>query len=250
MPVLFIGHGSPMNAIEDNEFSAAWRQLGQDLPKPAAILAISAHWVTDGSFLTLADPPRTIHDFMGFPSELFKVQYPAPGDPELARKIVEKVPAVTTEDSWGLDHGTWSVLKHLYPAADIPIIQLSLDLHRTHAYHVKLGRHLHFLRKEGVLILASGNLVHNLREVIWKDTAADWALEFDQQLEELITTRQDDKLVHYSALGAAARRSIPTPEHYVPLLYCLGLSDPAEPIRFINDKVVYNSISMRSVVFG
>lgn len=251
MPVLFVGHGSPMNAIEDNEFSREWRRLGRELPRPKTILVISAHWLTDGTWITALEKPRTIHDFTGFPKALFDVQYPAPGDPKLAAEIADRINMVDIglDSRWGLDHGSWSVLLQMYPEADIPVLQLSIDLHQTHTFHVKLGQQLSFLRDHGVLILGSGNIVHNLRLTNEEDIAADWAIEFDEQIKNLLDRRRDDQLIHYSQLSHA-KLAVPTPDHYIPLLYCLGATDTNESLRYFNDKVTMNSLSMRTMVIG
>jgi 4,5-DOPA dioxygenase extradiol len=255
MPALFIGHGNPMNAIEETVYSAAWREVAAAIPRPKAILCISAHWETEGTLVTAMVQPKTIHDFYGFPDELSKVEYPAPGSPELAERVRSLVgsTAVRMDDgsSWGLDHGAWSVLRRMYPAADIPVVQLSLD--RTHhpRFHYDLGRELQALRQEGVLIVGSGNIVHNLRLLQWG--AAEpypWAVEFDRQAAELILSGEHDRLVAYPALGEAARLSIPTSEHYLPLLYILALQQPGEAASFFAEGLPLGSISMRSVRIG
>ncbi len=249
LPVLFVGHGNPMNAIEDNEFSRAWEAEGQSLPHPAAVLCISAHWGTRGTHVTGMEKPRTIHDFGGFPQELFAVQYPAPGSPDLAcltQQTVKDVP-VGIDESWGLDHGTWSVLARLFPAADVPVVQLSLDLTQPPAFHYALGKQLSSLRRKGVLIVSSGNVVHNLGRVQWTDTAYDWAIEFDETAKKLILSGDHASLVHYESLGRAASLSIPTNEHYLPLLYALALQEKDEQVKFFADKVTMASLSMRSL---
>ncbi len=252
MPVLFIGHGNPMNAIEDNEFSRAWSAAGQALPHPKAILCISAHWETQGAKVTAMLKPATIHDFYGFPRELFDVQYPAPGSPDLAQQIgkVVKMAAVQPDQSWGLDHGTWSVLKRMFPEADVPVVQLSLD--RTHEapFHYELGRQLRQLREEGVLIVGSGNVVHNLRVMKWEDTAYDWAADFDAKVKQCIQEGDHDPLIHYEKQGQAAALSINSAEHYLPLLYVLGLKEEDEPVGFFAEKVWGGSLSMRCVRIG
>ncbi len=211
MPVLFVGHGSPMNAIEDNEFSRAWTEVGKALPTPHAILCISAHWETNGTQVTGMDQPKTIHDFGGFPSELYAMEYPAPGSPELVQLIqetIKKVP-VRVDRTWGLDHGTWSVLCRMFPAARIPVVQLSLDRTQPPEFHYALGQELQTLRRKGVLIIGSGNIVHNLRRVVFQDGAYDWAIEFDETIKQLVLSGDHDPIVHYETLGQAARLSVP-----------------------------------------
>lgn len=255
MPALFVGHGSPMNAIEESVFAAAWRQAAAAIPRPAAILCISAHWETEGTFVTAMEQPRTIHDFYGFPEELYRTSYPAPGSPALARRIRELVTttAVRLDDaySWGLDHGAWSVLRRFYPAADIPVVQLSLDRHLPAHGHYELGRELAPLRSEGVLIVGSGNIVHNLRLLQWDaQQPYPWAAEFDRLAADLILAGEHGRLTAYPALGEAARLSIPTSEHYLPLLYTLALQQPGEGVSFFAEGVTLGSISMRSLRLG
>lgn len=256
MPVLFVGHGNPMNAVEDNPWSRAMRGLARGLPEPRAILAISAHWIVDGTFTTVDERPRTIHDFGGFPDELYRVEYPAPGDPALARRVVhllgEERAATTAE--WGLDHGTWSVLVHLRPAADVPVVQLSLDARLAPAEHLALGRALAPLRDEGVLVLASGNVVHNLRHAFgaWRrgDRATPgWARGFDEEVARALSRHDRDALVR-ALDGEEGRLAAPTPEHYLPLLYAAGASAAEDPVRFPIEGFDMASLSMRSVVFG
>ena len=252
MPALFIGHGSPMNAIEDNEFSRAWAEVGQSIPKPKAILCISAHWETVGTRVTSMDRPRTIHDFHGFPKPLFDMEYPAPGDPALARLIhkwVVDMP-ITLDSDWGLDHGSWSVLCRMFPKADIPVVQLSLDRTKPPAFHYGLGKSLRELRNRGILIVASGNIVHNLGAVVWRDTAHHWALEFDRQIKRLIVSGDHDAIIDYDQFGEAAKASVPTPEHFLPLLYILGLQETGEEVTFFNEKVTLGAISMTSLLVG
>lgn len=251
MPLLFLGHGSPMNAIEENEFSRGWKTIGKSIPKPNAILCISAHWETKGTFITAMDKPQTIHDFGGFPDELFAVQYPAPGSPALAmetKKIVTKID-LGLDEKWGLDHGAWSVLKHLYPQADVPVIQMSLDYSQGPQYHYELAKELSALRKKGVLILGSGNMVHNLRMIDWKNPNGgyEWAQEANSKFKNLIQTGDHQSVVKYATLGKSVELSVPSPEHYLPLLYILGLKQKDEKISFFNDKTVMGSISMTSV---
>ena len=252
MPALFIGHGSPMNAIEDNEFSRAWAEVGQSIPKPKAILCISAHWETEGTRVTAMERPRTIHDFHGFPKPLFDLDYPAPGDPALARLIRETVPDVPIilDSDWGLDHGAWSVLCRMFPRADIPVVQLSLDRTQAPAFHYGLGKSLRELRNRGILIVASGNIVHNLRTVVWQDTAYDWALKFDDQIKRLIASGNHDAIIRYEQLGDAAKAAVPTPEHFLPLLYLLGLQEAGEEVKLFNAKVTLGAISMTSLQVG
>lgn len=251
MPVLFFGHGSPMNAIEQNEFTQGWKESIKHLPKPAAILCISAHWETKGTFVTAMEMPRTIHDFGGFPQALFDVQYPSPGSPELAAAAKEAITktAVGLDEHWGLDHGAWSVIKILYPEADIPVVQLSLDYTKPAQYHFELAQELAALRRKGVLIIGSGNIVHNLRILDWKnpDSGYDWAVEANTKVKEFIAGNDFQPLVNYSALGKAVQLSVPTPEHYLPLLYTLALKDEQEKITLFNDKLVMGSISMLSL---
>lgn len=254
MPVLFLGHGSPMNAIEDTEFSRGWKNAGQSLPKPNAIICISAHWETKGTYVTAMEKPKTIHDFGGFPQELFDVQYPAPGSPSLAKETRETITKteVGLDQQWGLDHGTWSVVKHLYPKADVPVIQLSLDYTKGPQYHYELAKELAALRKKGVLIIGSGNIVHNLGIIDWQnqDQGFDWAIEANTTIKNLIMKGDYAPLINYASMGKAFQLSIPTPEHYLPMLYTLGLKDEKDSISFFNDKTIMGSISMTSLVFG
>jgi len=252
MPVLFLGHGSPMNAIEDNEFSLAWQEAAREIPQPKAILCISAHWETQGSQVTAMEAPRTIHDFYGFPRPLFEKQYPAPGSPDLADRIIKLVsqPAVLPDHSWGLDHGTWSVLCRMYPEAPLPVVQLSLDRSHENARHYQLGRELRQLRQEGVLIIGSGNIVHNLRMMVWEDTAFDWAVDFDSKVKQWILEGDHEAIIHYEKYGKAAMLSVNSAEHYLPLLYILGLKEQNEPVHFFADKLWGGSLSMRCVRFG
>ena len=249
MPALFVGHGSPMNALEDNEFSRAWVEVGKALPTPNAILCISAHWETNGTQVTGMDQPKTIHDFGGFPPELYAMEYPAPGSPYLAQltqETVKQVP-VRVDQTWGLDHGTWSVLCRMFPDAKIPVVQLSLDRTQPPEFHYALGQELQALRKKGILIIGSGNIVHNLRRVVFQDDAYDWAIEFDETIKQLVLSGDHDPMVHYQTLGQAARLAIPTNEHYLPFLYALGLQAKNEQVRFFADRVTYGSLSMRSL---
>ena len=257
MPVLFIGHGSPMNAIEDNEFSKRWQQMGKEIPTPKAVVVISAHWLTKGTMVTAMPNPKTIHDFGGFPQALFDVQYPAPGSPELASEIQKLItnPAVELDHDWGLDHGTWSVVKHMYPDADIPVLQLSIDYYKPAAYHYELAKQLLSLRKKGVLIIGSGNMVHNLRMVAWDklnepEYGFDWALEMNDVFKNKISNGFHKELIQYEKLHKAATLAIPSPDHYYPLLYILALQTDNDKVEFFNDKAVGGSLTMTSVKIG
>jgi len=252
MPVLFVGHGSPMNAIERNEFYRSWVELGRKLPKPKAVLCISAHWETRGVYVTATETPETIHDFYGFPKALFDVQYPAPGNPRLAQRVAELVSSlqVRLDPGRGLDHGAWSVLVAMYPAADIPVVQLSLDTGQPGKFHYALARELAPLRDEDVLILGSGNMVHNLPMFSFHDPQPlPWAVECDTELRRRIQAREHESLMDYDTLGPHARLAVPTPEHYFPLLYCLALQEQTEPASFFNSRVI-SAISMTSVLIG
>lgn len=254
MPVVFAGHGSPMNALEVNEFSKGWRETAKGLPQPTAILCISAHWETRGTFVTAMEQPKTIHDFYGFPQRLFDLQYPAKGSLTLANDTIASVQTTPIEKdlSWGLDHGCWSVLQHMYPAANIPVVQLSLNQLQDPLWHYQLARELNILRHKGVLIIGSGNMVHNLGVMNWKtpEKGYDWAEEANQTLKKLIADNDHLSLANYKDLGAEVRQSIPTPEHYLPLLYTLGLKADDEKVQFFNDKTVFGSISMTSLLIG
>ncbi|WP_207950621.1 4,5-DOPA dioxygenase extradiol [Marinobacter sp. JSM 1782161] len=252
MPVLFLGHGSPMNAIERNEFSRSWSDLGRCIGKPRAVLMVSAHWQTRGTAVTANPEPRTIHDFGAFPQALFDARYPAPGDAELVAQVRDCLaPMAVAEDSkWGLDHGAWSVLCHLYPEADVPVVQLSMDVGLSPAGHYELGQRLLPLRDKGVLIIGSGNVVHNLPAMKWNlpDEGFDWAQRFQDFVQKTIAAGQDRLLVDYPSLGTDADRSIPTSDHYLPLLYALGARDAADDaVEFVTPKCVYGSLSMMSV---
>lgn len=253
MPLLFIGHGSPMNAIEQNAFSRRLNDLGKILPKPRAILCISAHWLTAGSWVTHMAWPKTIHDFYGFPPALFAVDYPAPGSPELAQTLhaLIKKPAIHLDEHWGLDHGSWSVIKHLYPKANIPIVQLSIDMSEDPHYHFELGKQLKALRHQGVLLLGSGNIVHNLRMLRHSgQTPYPWALEFDKQVKERLLANDFEPLKEQLLLTESGRLSVPTLDHYLPLLYILGAAEPEEKMRFEFEGIELGAISMRSLSFG
>ncbi len=257
MPVLFMGHGSPMNGILDNEFSQKWKKLAGEIPTPKAVLVISAHWLSKGTRITAMDFPQTIHDFGGFPQELFNVQYNAPGNPELAKETASiiKSTAVELDHDWGLDHGAWTVIRHMYPEANIPVLQLSIDYTKGPQYHYELAKELTSLRKKGVLIMGSGNMVHNLRMVAWDkinepEYGYDWAKQINTTFKELIGNGSHDKLIKYEQLGKEAMLAIPTPEHYWPLLYTLGLKGTKDDVSFFNDKVVGGSLTMTSVLIG
>ena len=257
MPVLFLGHGSPMNAIEENQFVTGFRNLAQNLPKPNAILCVSAHWFTKGSKVTAMEMPKTIHDFGGFPKELFEVQYPAHGSPELAMITQELLlpTAVELDHHWGLDHGAWSVIKHLYPKADIPVIQLSIDYSKPTEYHFQLAQQLSRLREKGILIIGSGNIIHNLRLVDFynfekDDYGYDWAIEARARINSLLLDGNFQPLLEYEKQSQAFQLAIPTPEHFLPLIYTLGLKDKSEEIQLFNDKLVAGSLSMTSVRIG
>lgn len=257
MPVLFIGHGSPMNGIEDNVFSKTWSKLGAEIPMPKAVLVVSAHWLTNGTHITAMESPKTIHDFGGFPQALFEVQYPAPGSPELAVETSKLITSTSVglDHDWGLDHGTWTVVRHMYPNADIPVLQLSIDYSKPPQYHYDLAKELASLRKKGVLIIGSGNMVHNLRMVAWDklnkpEYGYDWAHEINQVFKDKIVKGDVQSLIQYERLGSAAKLAIPTPDHYYPLLYTLGLQDKTDDIRFFNDKAVGGSLTMTSVRIG
>lgn len=254
MPALFLGHGSPMNAIEENEFVAGFRMIAKDIPEPVAILCISAHWETRGSYVTAMEFPKTIHDFGGFPKALFDVIYPAPGSPELAGEVkaLVKKTDVSLDYNWGLDHGAWSVIKHLYPDADVPVVQLSLDYTKPAQYHFELAGELSELRKKGVLIIGSGNIVHNLRMVAWEKLgdepfAYDWATEANEKMKSLIINSDFQSLIDYRTQGKAFDLAIPTPEHYLPLLYILALKNETDETTIFNDKPVGGSLTMTSL---
>lgn len=257
MPVLFLGHGSPMNAIEENEFVQGFRKVGKEISKPDAVLVVSAHWETKGTFVTAMEKPKTIHDFGGFPKELYEVQYPAPGCPELAKetKDIIKKAEVGLDVNWGLDHGAWSVVKHLYPDADVPVIELSLDYTQSPQYHYELAKELGSLRKKGVLIIGSGNMVHNLRMVDWRrlndvNYSYDWASEVSEKIKKFIISGDNKQLINYQSQGKEFNLAIPTPEHYLPLLYALALKEENEEVSLFNDKAVGGSLTMTSVKIG
>ena len=252
MPVVFFGHGSPMNTLERNAYTEAWRKIGEAIPAPKAIVCVSAHWYTEGTAVTAMNRPRTIHDFYGFPQSLFDVQYPAPGKPELARRVRELLAPVDValDDSWGLDHGTWSVLKHVYPQADIPVVQLSIDGTQPPQHHYETARRLAPLRDEGILVAGSGNVVHNLRLMRPGAQAFDWAVRFNESIRGALAARDHATLIGFEKLGADARLSVPTPEHYLPLLYIAGLQREDESMTFPVDGYDLGSVSMLSAAAG
>jgi 4,5-DOPA dioxygenase extradiol len=257
MPVLFIGHGSPMNAIEDNEFSKGWKEVGKTLPGPIAILCISAHWETRGTFITAMEKPITIHDFGGFPRELFEVSYPAPGSPQLAMETKSMITKteVGLDEKWGLDHGAWSVIKHLYPKADVPVIEMSLDYMQAPQFHYELAKELAALRKKGVLIIGSGNMVHNLAMIAWDkinepEYGYDWAFEANEKMKKFILSNDHHSLINYKSQGKAFDLAIPSPDHFLPLLYVMALKEGTEEISLFNDKVIMGSLAMTSLKIG
>jgi len=252
MPVLFVGHGNPMNAIEPNEFHKSWETLGKQLPKPKAILCVSAHWLTKGTKVTAMEKPKTIHDFGGFPDELFAVEYKVAGSPSFAdetKTLVTKT-KVESDFEWGLDHGTWSVIMPMYPQADIPVFQLSIDYTQPPQYHYDLAKQLAALRTKGVLIVGSGNIVHNLRMMDFSGKSYDWAIEFDNAIKGFIDTRNHQGVIDYDKLGNAAKLSVPTNDHYLPLLYSLALQEKNDDVKYFNEKIDLGSASMRSLVIG
>jgi len=257
LPVLFLGHGSPMNAIEENEFVSGWREAGKSIEKPSAILCISAHWETHGTWVTAMKEPRTIHDFGGFPRPLFDVYYPAPGSPELASELKQMFNGTELglDMKWGLDHGCWGVVKHLYPDADVPVVQLSLDYSQASWYHYNLAKLLSPLRSRGVLIIGSGNIVHNLGMVAWDklnedDFGFDWAVDVRDKIKEFILNADHNSLIDYKLQGDSFNLAIPTPEHFLPLLYILALQGKDDQLSFFNDKMVGGSLAMTSLRIG
>ena len=255
MPAVFVGHGNPMNALHRNAWTEAWAALGKAIPHPRAILAVSAHWYVRGTRVTADESPKTIHDFGGFPPELYQVEYPAPGSPGLAHRVQEllsPIQVVAAKD-WGLDHGTWSVLAHLFPQADVPVVQLGIDRSQPPAFHHALGERLSALREEGILVLGSGNLVHNLEAYAWGDHSTapyEWAVRFEDLVKELVLTGHHKPLIEYAKLGPEALLSVPTPDHYLPLLYVLGLQRQGERVGFPSSGVDGGSISMLSIRLG
>ena len=255
LPAIFFGHGNPMNALLSNSYTEGWRRIGSETSKPKAILSVSAHWFVPGTGVTISTSPKTIHDFGGFPKELYQVQYPAPGDPELARRVQEmlKPLPVVLDNSWGLDHGTWSVLRHVYPDANIPIVQLSIDETKPPSFHFEVGKKLAQLRDEGVLIFGSGNIVHNLHAYAWRrhmPDPYDWAVRFEAEAKQMMLAGEYKPFIDYDKLGPEAMLSIPTPDHYLPLLYVLATRQAGENITFPIEGVDGGSISMLSVQVG
>jgi 4,5-DOPA dioxygenase extradiol len=255
LPAIFFGHGNPMNALMTNNYTDGWWQIGVRTPRPRAILSISAHWFVPETGVTVSTAPRTIHDFGGFPRELYQVQYPAPGDPALARRVQAMLAplTVTLDESWGLDHGTWSVLRHAYPSADVPIVQLSIDESQPPSFHFEIGKRLAPLREEGVLIVGSGNVVHNLHTYAWgrhMPAPYDWALRFETEVKGLLMAGDSTPLINYERLGHEALLSIPTPDHYLPLLYVIGSRQQNDPASFPVEGIDGGSISMLSIQIG
>ncbi|MDQ3798719.1 MAG: 4,5-DOPA dioxygenase extradiol [Acidobacteriota bacterium] len=255
MPVLFIGHGNPMNGIEENDFTRGWQKaIAGVTPKPRAVIVVSAHWETRGTHITAMPKPRVIYDFGGFPQALFEARYPASGSPEIAAEVAEnlKQRLIGLDETWGLDHGTWTILRHLYPQADVPVLQLSLDYTKPARLHYELAKELAFLRERGVLIIGSGNMVHNLRRINFRapNQGSGWAYEANEIFKKLISGGEHDKLIEYENLGSEVALAVPTPEHFLPLLYALALATPGEPVEIFNDAVDFGSISMTSVKVG
>jgi 4,5-DOPA dioxygenase extradiol len=255
MPVIFFGHGNPMNAILKNIYTDAWAAIGESIPRPKAVLSVSAHWYVRGTAVTANVAPPTIHDFGGFPRELYEAEYPAPGSPKLAGEVKKLLSpsSVNLDETWGLDHGTWSVLINVFPGADIPIVQLSIDAGQPPSFHYEIGKRLAPLREEGILVLGSGNIVHNLHTYAWGSQDAqpfDWAERFEKHVRDLLIKGDDDRLVDYESFGRDARLSVPTPDHYLPLLYLLGLRTPEEQISFPVQGIEGGSVSMLSVQMG
>jgi 4,5-DOPA dioxygenase extradiol len=252
MPVLFVGHGSPMNAIEDNRFSEEWRTVASRIPKPKAILSISAHWVTDGLSVNKQEHPKTIYDMFGFPQELNEIVYKPPGAPDLANQVIDLLGEKTRVDNdWGIDHGTWSVLNHMFPEADVPVTQLSIDANATMKDHFKTGETLRSLREQGVLILGSGNVVHNLSLIDWDNPGGEsWAVEFDEYIKQNIVNHRPENVIDYQLAGTASTQAFYTIEHFVPLLVALGSSTDEDPINVFNDECIMGSISMTGYQFG
>jgi 4,5-DOPA dioxygenase extradiol len=255
MPAIFFGHGNPMNAVEHNAYTKGWDTIGTSVLRPKAVLAVSAHWYIPGTSVTAMSSPRTIHDFGGFPRELYEIEYPAPGSPELAWRVKELLAPVSVklDDSWGLDHGTWSVLRHVFPNADVPIVQLSIDQKQSASFHYEIGKRLTTLREEGILIIGSGNLVHNLYAYAWDRSAVkpfDWAVRFEQRVHDLLLAADDGPLVAYESLGRDAKLSIPTPDHYLPFLYVIALRGEGEKVSFPVEGIDGGSVSMLTVQLG
>lgn len=257
MPVLFLGHGSPMNAIEENQFVQGFRKAASEIPKPNAILCISAHWFTNGTKVTAMSMPRTIHDFGGFPQALFDVQYPAPGSPELAKEAADLLKPILVEEdhSWGMDHGAWSVIKHMYPEADIPVIQMSIDYSKPPQYHFNLAQKLNKLREKGILIIGSGNIIHNLRLIDWRNINTvgagwDWAVEAREKTNNWLLDGNFKNIIDYNQQGISMQYAVPTPDHYLPLIYTLGLKTSSDELSLFNDELIGGSLSMTSVKIG
>lgn len=253
MPALFVGHGSPMNAIEENKFTAEWKKIADSIPTPKAILSISAHWETHGTALHIGEDPKTIHDFGGFTQALFDMKYSAKGDPTLAKEIINKIPEIILTEEWGIDHGSWSILVHMYPNAEIPVIQLSINRDISIKQHYELAKKLAYLRNEGVLILTSGNIVHNLRLLKWTDDnnielSYLWAKEFNEVVKKLIISHKHDELINYQQLTDDAIKAVPSEEHYIPLLYILAMQNDEDRVEFFNDELIMGSLSMTSVI--
>jgi len=256
-PVFFIGHGSPMNGIEQNIFSKKWQEIGKTIDLPCAVLVVSAHWLTTGTLVTAMSEPKTIHDFGGFPKELFDVQYPAPGSPFLAEETAKLITStnVGLDHDWGLDHGTWSIVRHMFPDANVPVLQLSIDYNKPAAYHYNLAKELYDLRKRGVLVIGSGNMIHNLRMIDWNNMAEpgfgfDWAKSLNETFKNKILSKDHKDLIEYDRLGEAARLAIPTPDHYYPMLYALALMNNKDDVSIFNDEYVGGSLSMTSFRLG
>jgi 4,5-DOPA dioxygenase extradiol len=253
MPSLFVGHGSPMNGIQENEYSRGWAEMVKGVDLPSAVLVVSAHWLTSGTQVTAMNFPKTIHDFGGFPDELFQVQYPAPGSPELAQEIKNEIQSIDVhlDHEWGLDHGAWTVVRHMFPEANIPVLQLSIDYFKPAEYHYKLAQELSKLRKKGVMVIGSGNMIHNLRILDWhnidRPVGYDWANELNQKFIDIIEKKEHSKLFHIENLGEAGKLAIPTPDHYYPLMYTLGLQNSKDQVEIFNNHVVGGSISMTSL---
>lgn len=256
-PVFFIGHGSPMNGIEQNIFSKKWQEIGKTIDLPCAVLVVSAHWLTTGTLVTAMSEPKTIHDFGGFPKQLFNVQYPAPGSPFLAEETAKLVTStnVGLDHDWGLDHGTWTVVRHMFPDANVPVLQLSIDYNKPAAYHYNLAKELYELRKRGVMVIGSGNMIHNLRMIDWNNMAEpgfgfDWAKSLNETFKKKILSKDHKDLIEYERLGEAARLAIPTPDHYYPMLYALALMNNTDDVSIFNDEYVGGSLSMTSFRLG
>lgn len=252
MPMMFIGHGSPMNAIEDNRYTKSWMEMAKKIPKPESIVSISAHWYTKGTKIMNEENPKTIYDMYGFPKELYEISYNVPGNPKLAENVKSLISKQSVFDnSWGIDHGTWSVLVHMYPERDIPVFQISIDASARPEVHYQIGRELKSLRHQGVLLFGTGNIVHNLRMIDWeiKDKGFDWAYKFDDYMKENIENRNHEKVINYLSLGETAKLAVPTPDHFNPILYILGASDKEDEISTYNNGCMMGSLSMTSYLF-